>query len=72
MPHNYITGCLTKRAYPSEAEAKFPGQDVYFCLFCGEWHRTTPAKVKANFSKKRRQKYYERRIHHRSHQLRTA
>jgi hypothetical protein len=63
---------MTKRAYLTEEQARFPGQDIYLCLYCGNWHRTTPKSKKRKFTKQQRQKYYERRIQHRSHQLRAA
>jgi hypothetical protein len=69
---DFITSCFTKRAYLNEAEAVAPGWDVYLCLFCGQWHRATPTSIKMKLSKSLRQKHYERRLHHRTHQLRTA
>lgn len=72
MKADFISGCMTKRAYPTEEEARFRGQDTYLCLFCGNWHRTTPPAKKRRFNKEQRQKYYERRILHRAHQFRAA
>lgn len=72
MKKDYVTSCFTKRAYETEAEAITPGQDVYLCLFCGRWHRATPLAIKAKFNAALRLKHYERRLHHRANQLRTA
>jgi len=66
---DFISGCMTKRAYSTEEQARFPGQDTYLCLYCGNWHRTTPKSKKRTFTKAQRQKYYERRLHNRASQL---
>jgi len=47
MKLDYISGCLMKASFNTEADALLePNKRVYFCLFCGKWHRATPENQK--------------------------
>lgn len=40
----YLKGCLRKRPFKSKEEAQAKRAEdfnVYQCLFCGQWHRTS-------------------------------
>lgn len=39
--------CMWKRGYATEAEAQEKGKDVYFCLWCGKFHRAAKLTDKA-------------------------
>lgn len=46
--------CLSKKAFATADEARQPGQDIYRCRHCGQWHRTGAAAALAAVLGRRR------------------
>jgi hypothetical protein len=50
MKKDYIKSCLMKASFATEADALLErNKEAYLCLFCGNWHRSTPKDQRTSF-----------------------